>query len=391
VAGFFQFGLLLVCWLTALATLLVFLESWFAFSGRHRFQARRASGAYGIVSVFIPLQGSVDKLDRLIRSVLNQTYPFIEIVLVYCEDDLRHVNLSRELRGVRTHVPIRVVLTTFPIDSETDRIRALEQAQSSARGRWWAVLRPDTVLDSLAIEATLEFAGSNEVTAMALQPGTQCTTAVDRLLAPSMEYLLQMLRVADHRRERTRKLTIDSPYLLVNREAFEVVNRINRMPGILNESGWTVWSYQLEGLRTFEGDGSRWMWREASIRSLAAEAHNRRRRTARSAGLVFASVFIAITSVFGMVYGLTGRLDNFSGASILAFSAVSYGLMAVSYFLYARRLHAASWFAPLWFVSHIPACLVTVLQMRRANGVAGALTSLSESSRPAGDPGCRTR
>lgn len=380
-----------MCWLTALATLLVFLESWFALSGRHRFQGRRASGTYGIVTVFVPLQGSVEKLDRVIRSVLNQTYPFIELILIYGEDDLRHMNLTREIRGVRTHVPIRVVPTAFRIDSETDRIRALELAQPTARGRWWAILRPDTLLDPLAIESTLEFAGSNEVTALALQPGSQCSSFLEGLLAPSMEYLFQMMRLADQRRERARKPPLESPYLLVNREAFEVVNRINRMPGILNESGWTVWSYQLEGLRTFEGDGSRWMWREASIRSWTVAGDRRKRRSVRSAGLVLASVFIAITSIFGVAYGLTGRIDNFSGASILAFSAVSYALMAVSYFLYARRLHASSWFAPLWFLSHIPASVLTVLQMRRASGVSGALPSLSESSRRAGDPGCRTR
>jgi hypothetical protein len=370
---------------------LVFLESWFALSGRHRFQGGRASGAYGVVSVFVPFQGSVHKLDRVIRSVLTQSYPFIELVLIYHEDDLRHVNLSREIRGIRTHVPVRVVPTTFAIETEVDRIRALELAQSGARGRWWAVLRPDVVLDPLAIESSLEFAGSSEVTAMALQPGVQCTSFLERLLAPSMEYLLQMMCLADNRRQRTNKVAADSPYLLVNREAFEVVNRINRMPGILNDSGWTIWSYQIEGLRTFEGDGSRWMWREASIRSWSSEAHAGRRRAARSAALVLASVFIAAISVFGLGYGFAGRLDNFSGASILAFSAVSYVLMAVSYFLYARRLHASSWFAPLWFMSHIPACVLTILEMRRVNGVSGALPSLPESSRRAGDPGCRTR
>jgi hypothetical protein len=391
VAGFFQFGLLLVCWLAALATLLVFLESWFALSGRHRFHARRASGAYGVVTVFVPFQGAVGKLDRVVRSVLNQSYPFIELILIYNEDDVRHVNLSREIRGVRTHVPIRVILTNFAIETESDRIRALEQAHHGARGRWWAVLQPDVVLDPLAIESTLEFAGSNEVTALALLPGIQCISFIERLLAPSMEYLLQMIRVADNRRERAKKITLDSPYLLLNREAFDVVNRINRMPGILNESGWTIWSYQLEGLRTFEGDGSRWIWREASIRSWASEAPTSRRHAARSVGFVVASIFVAVISVFGVAYGFAGRLDNFSGASILAFSAVSYALMGISYFLYARRLRASAWFAPFWFVSHIPACVLTVLEMRRVNGVSGVLPSLPESSHRAGDPGCRTR
>lgn len=364
-AGFLQFALLLTCWLAALATLLVFLESWFALSGRQRFRERRASGTYGVVTVFIPLQGSVAKLDPLIRSVFSQSYPFLELVLIYCEDDLRHINLSREIRGVRTHVPVRVCTTPFAIETEADRIRALEQAQASVRGTWWTVLRPGITLDRLAIESALEFAGSNEITAMGLRPGVRCTSLVERLIAPSMEYLLQMMRVVDNRRDRGRKVAYDSPFLLLNREAFEVVNRINRMPGILNDSGWTIWSYQVEGLRTYEGDGSRWMWREGSIRSWSSESDAERRFGARSAGFVIASLLVSLVSLFGLIFGFTGQIDNFSGASILAFSAVSYALMAISYFLYARRLRGSAWFAPAWLLSHIPATVLTVMQIRR--------------------------
>jgi len=182
-----------------------------------------------------------------------------------------------------------------------------------------------------------------------------------------MEYLLQMMRVVDNRRERAKKIPVESAFLLVNREAFQIVNRINRMPGILNEAGWTIWSYQLEGLRTYEGDGARWMWREATIRSWSSQGDTERSYGVRSAGFVVASVLVAIISVFGLVYGFTGQIDNFSGASILAFSAVSYSLMAISYFLYARRLGGWGWFSPLWFVSHIPASVLTVLEMRRGN------------------------
>jgi hypothetical protein len=380
VAGFFQFGLLLVCWLAALATLLVFLESWFALSGRQRFAGRRASGGYGVVTVFIPLQGAVDKLDRVIRSVFSQSYPFIELVLVYSEDDLRHVNLLRELRRVRTHVSVRNVTTTFPIETENDRTRALEVAQAGVRGSWWVVLAPDVILDVMAIESSLEFAASNEVTAMALRAGVHCIDFVDRLLAPSMEYLLQMMRVTGNRRERAKKVVHEAPFLLVNREAFEVVNRINRMPGILNEAGWTIWSYQMEGLRTFEGDGSRWMWREASIRSWFSRTDSERHYSVRSMGFIAASVLVAFVSVFGLADGFVGRIDNFSGASILAFSAVSYALMAISYFLYARRLGAAVWFAPLWFLSHLPASVLTILEMRRAARGAKSAASGAPSS-----------
>jgi hypothetical protein len=44
---------------------------------------------------------------------------------------------------------------------------------------------------------------------------------------------------------------------------------------------------------------------------------------------------------------------------------VSYVLTAVSYFLFARRLGAAAWFAPFWIFSHLPAAVLTLAEMRR--------------------------
>jgi hypothetical protein len=221
------------------------------------------------------------------------------------------------------------------------------------------------ILDRFAIESALEFAGSNEIAALALRPGVQCSGFFQKILAPSMEYLLQMIRVIEGRRGRTRKTAADSSFLLVNREAFDIVNRINRMPGILNESGWTVWSYQLEGLRTFDGDGARWIWREADVRSWGA---GDLRPALRARGFVIGSALTAGISVAGLAFGLTGRIENFAGASILAFSAVSYALMSVSYFLYARRLRAIVWLAPLWFLAHIPAALLTLIKAGSADG-----------------------
>ena len=133
------------------------------------------------------------------------------------------------------------------------------------------------------------------------------------------------------------------------------------------------------------------MWRDANVREWSSEIDPERRYGRSSASFVVGSAVIAAFSLIGIAFGAVHGIQDFRGASILAFSAVTYALMAVSYFLYARRLRAASWFAPLWFASHIPACILTILEMRRVSGGAGALPSLPESSRRAGDPGCRTR
>ena len=159
---------------------------------------------------------------------------------------------------------------------------------------------------------------------------------------------------------------MNASYLLLNREAFAVVNRINRLPGILNEAGWNIWSYQVEGLRTFEGDGSRWIWREVNVGSWLAYSEADRRYTARSAWLVLTSAMLSVFPIAGIAYGFAAPVNTFLGASILAFSAMSYSLMAISYFLYARRLRGANWFAPFWFLCQIPASVLAFVEIRRS-------------------------
>lgn len=366
---FLQFAFLLLCWLAALATLLIFLETWFAFSGRNRITARRASGTYGVISIFVPMYGPPEKVERAIRSIFGQSYPFLELFLIYAEDEQRFADMAKEFRNGRSHIPVRLIGTTFPIDSAPERTRALEQVEKGARGRWFVVLDPDVVLDRFAIETAVEFAGSNEMSALILRPGIRCRHRVQSWLAPSMEHLLETLRIASRRREKRNRVDLQPSFLLLNREAFNVVNDINRMPGILNDAGWNIWAYEVEDLRTYEGDGSSWIWRNADVRSWVADSSPDPRRGRMQARFVIASAVMGLIVVAGLGFGITHRLDNFVAASIFAFSAVSYLLMAISYFLFARKLRAAGWFAPLWFVSHLPAVFFTLREMRNAHSI----------------------
>src|SRR6266850_2591168 len=115
--SFLQFALLFVCWLAALATLLVFLETWFGLSSRNRFLARRASGAYGVITVFVPMRGPAADLERTVGSIFEQSYPFIELVLIHSEEDRSLAQMVKTFRSVRSHIPIRAVTTSFAIDS----------------------------------------------------------------------------------------------------------------------------------------------------------------------------------------------------------------------------------------------------------------------------------
>lgn len=383
-AVYLELGLLALCWITALLTLVVFLESCFAPTHRARFVPARSSGAYGLLSVYLPVSGSASALQRTVQSVFRQSYPFTELILVYYDKDPALSALASHLSKVRSHIPVRLASVPFALNTEYDRIRALESVQSVARGRWFVVLSPDVILDRHALEYALEFAGSNELSALALDSGRSRRTWAARLIAPSLEYFVHVIRMLCGRRDRHSRMNVMEQVLVVNREAFQIVNRVNRMPGILNESGWNLWSYRAEGLRTVDADGSRWFWldRQDASSALPSEAALYGRR---AAGFVVASMLMALATITGIGYCAWQGLQAFAGASILSFALVSYGLMTASYWMYARRLGVASWPAPLWFLFHLPAAatlLVGIRRQRRAS-VQSAVPAARAGSRSA--------
>jgi hypothetical protein len=369
-----RYTLLFVCWISALVTLVVFLESWFALTRRSQLSPRRSSNAEGVVSLIVPIQSTDEAARRGLQSVLDQSYPFIELLLLYEEGNVAYSEFVSEYRTVHSHVSIREVPVPFSLDSESGRIRGLEHAQPSIRGSWILIVDADIVMDTYAVESAMEFASTEDISAVAMIPGVECRSLVQKLLAPSLEWFVRMLRAVDRGREKSGRLNMTAPFLLLHGHTHSVLNKMNRMPGILNESGWTLWSYKVEGLRTFHGDGAGWIAREATVQSLLATLDTRSLIGGRVMGFALGSAVVSIVSVIGIIFGFLYSDPGFSGLGILYFSAFSYSLMATSYFFYARRLGAAVWFAPFWFLSHSMALILTLVELGRSRPTLPAVT-----------------
>lgn len=314
----------------------------------------------------MPIQSTDEAARRGLQSVLDQSYPFIELLLLYEEGNVAYSEFVSEYRTVRSHVSIREVPVPFSLDSESGRIRGLEHAQPSIRGAWILIVDADVVMDTYAVESAIEFASTEDISAVAMIPGVECRSLVQKLLAPSLEWFVRMLRAVDRGREKSGRLNMTAPFLLLHGHTHSVLNKMNRMPGILNDSGWTLWSYKVEGLRTFHGDGAGWIAREVTVHSLLATLDTRSLSGGRVMGFALGSAVVSIVSVIGILFGLLYSDPGFSGLGILYFSAFSYSLMATSYFFYARRLGAAVWFAPFWFLSHSMALILTLVELGRS-------------------------
>lgn len=361
-----QVALLIVCWLTGLVTLVIFLESWFALTRRGRLPALFPASDLGLVTLIVPVQSDAPAARRTIESILAQTYPYIELVLVYSDAEPGQAALVRDFCARRTHLSIRPHRVPFRLTGFPERIRAMELVSTAIRGDWILVVDSGLVLERYAVGSAMQFAVDKEITALGLTPGVECRSVSQKLVAPSLEWLVRMMKVLDRGREQVSQGYPTAGFMLFHRDTHSVVNQMNRMPGILNEAGWTLWSYRVEGLRTFHGDGSGWISRDATPAALlsglrpAGPAPDR-----RTPVFLLGSLALAVASVFGMVFGLVAPDAGMVANGILYLSAFSYSLMATSYFFYSRRLRAATWFAPFWFLTHCWALVLVVAELGR--------------------------
>ena len=376
----FYYSLLIVCWISSLVTLVVFLESWFALTRRSRLGPRSSSNAHGLVSLLVPIRSTDEAARHGLQSILDQSYPFIELLLLYEESNAEHAGFVAEFRAVRSHVATLDVPIPFALETESDRIRAFEHARPNIRGSWILIADNDILMDKCAVESAVEFASAEDIAAVAMIPGVECRSIRQRLLAPSLEWFVRMLRALDRGREKAGRLNMSAPFLLLHGNTHATLNKMNRLPGVLNESGWTLWSYKVEGLRTFHGDGTGWIAREATVKSLLATLDIGSLNVGRVTGFALVSAVVSIVSVLGIVVGILSSDPGLPALGILYFSAFGYSLMATSYFFYARRLNAAVWFAPLWFLSHMTALLLTIVELGRDRPEVAGVGETSDKS-----------
>ena len=127
------------------------------------------------------------------------------------------------------------------------------------------------------------------------------------------------------------------------------------------------------GLKTFQGDGSGWIAREATIRKMRSRVEVGPRSVQRVRAFVFGSGVISIISVIGIVHGILVGQEGFASLGIFYFSAFGFSLMATSYFCYARDLGAAAWFAPFWFLPHIMATVLTLFELQSGESASGGV------------------
>jgi cellulose synthase/poly-beta-1,6-N-acetylglucosamine synthase-like glycosyltransferase len=101
--------------------------------------------AHPLVSCLVAVRDDVDLIERCLRSLLEQTYPNLEVIVV---DDLSNDGTRQLLMELGAQLPITVLL----LDENVGKKRALTWAAQNANGDYFVFTDSDCVIDSQAIE-----------------------------------------------------------------------------------------------------------------------------------------------------------------------------------------------------------------------------------------------
>lgn len=108
---------------------------------------------YGKVSVVMPCYNASDYIEEAINSVLNQTYPDVELIIV---DDCSTDDSVDKVKGFGDK-RIRLIENAQNSGAAVSRNKAIE----AATGRWIAFLDADDVWDNSKLEKQLEYLMAN--------------------------------------------------------------------------------------------------------------------------------------------------------------------------------------------------------------------------------------
>lgn len=181
-------------------------------------QALREEGLLG-VSIIIPARNEVANLPRLLASLLSQSYPLYEIIVV---DDASTDGTATLVQNYSNN-GVRLIHTDGPPRGWTGKNHACWTGASNALYPWLLFVDADIELAPLALHSTISFAYQQNARALSLFPHQHCKTFWERLLLPFayQQYFVGINAQAVQRKHGP--ILANGQYFLIDRNAYRRV------------------------------------------------------------------------------------------------------------------------------------------------------------------------
>ncbi len=173
-----------------------------------------------LVSAILPAKDEEANLADCLRSVSQQTYANLEIVVV---DDRSTDRTGEIARLVAQDDPrIQVLTIDYLPRGWTGKTHALDRAVRSSRGQWLLFLDADTYHEPESLDIMMEFARSEKAALVSLLPELQCETFWESVVQPMGAItLMQSFPLDAVHSSRSPLAFANGQYILIERGAYE--------------------------------------------------------------------------------------------------------------------------------------------------------------------------
>jgi chlorobactene glucosyltransferase len=207
-----------------------------AFGTRDRLVTLEPGGDLPLLSVVVPARNEERQIDVCVRSLLNQRYPLLEVIVV---DDGSTDRTGEILRGLaRTDARLRAVRGEPLPPGWIGKPWALAQGMRRARGSWVLFTDADTCHEPLACASAVRYAIAHRLSFLSLLTTQRFETPAERIVLPSILWMIAFgigSLDAINDPARTDIAIFNGQYLLCERDAFEAIGGHDRVRASIAE------------------------------------------------------------------------------------------------------------------------------------------------------------
>jgi glycosyltransferase involved in cell wall biosynthesis len=181
---------------------------------------RYAGPEFPLVTAIIPAKDEEGTLADCLTSVLSQTYPNLEVLVVNDRSTDRTAEIAEEFAANDPRVRV-MTIEDLP-NGWTGKTHALQLAADQARGDWFWFLDADTRHTSENLAIVLEYARSQGAGMTSILPEMRCESFWENVVQPLAGIvLMQSFPLFLVNNDRFKLAFANGQYILIKRSAYE--------------------------------------------------------------------------------------------------------------------------------------------------------------------------
>jgi cellulose synthase/poly-beta-1,6-N-acetylglucosamine synthase-like glycosyltransferase len=323
------------------------------------------------ISVIVPANNEEDSIRECLESVLAQTCPDLEIIVV--DDRSTDTTLGIATSLAERNPNFHVIHNDFLPEGWTGKCHALRLGVSEADGEWLAFLDADCLLHPDALRTCLHTATASDVSVVTLTPKIAVRSIWDGVLMPllaGMQYILYPLARVNDPKDPT--ASANGMFYLIRRSAYERIGGHEAVKDLAVEDIGIGKRVKAAGLGLVFANG-RHLLETRMYDSLSGILHgwtrifaasvNYRMRTALQhlaihSAVSLPSVALALILTLPVVY------EHLSWYASVPLAVMGIEMMVVTFLLY-RGLGIPVRYAALMFLSNLMVVVSLALVVKR--------------------------